>query len=193
MGEAGVQLTTVEAVVVVALVLSPGYIFTLVARRLIAHVPEATDLRLLLTVVAYGTVIQALLFPLWTHRILDVYLDNTIRQHAYEVYAWAVASCLIVPVALGIVVGRLTLWPPMDRLLDQLGLGYIDRLPSAWDYVARQQHGSWVKIHLKDGRGVIAGIFGRNSVASLAPDRADILGNSVAPRRRGRFRRPSAH
>jgi hypothetical protein len=75
---------------------------------------------------------------------------------------------------LGIGVGQLTLWKSLDRLLDRIGLGYVDRMPSAWDYVVREPRGSWVKIQLKDGLGIIGGIYGSNSVASLDPRRADV-------------------
>jgi hypothetical protein len=65
---------------------------------------------------------------------------------------------------------HLSLYLPVGKI----GLGYVDRLPSAWDLVARQQKGSWVKIQLKDDQGVVAGRFGDHSVASLDPRRADV-------------------
>lgn len=69
------QPTTLEALVIVALVLSPGYVFTQIARRLIAHVPEPTDLRFLLTIITLGTFIQAIAFPFWTSSILRYHLE----------------------------------------------------------------------------------------------------------------------
>jgi hypothetical protein len=168
------QPTTIEALIIIALVLSPGYIFTQVARRLIAHVPESTDVRLLLTVITWGTVILAVAFPFWTNTILGYYLDGRLRQHETEAFRWAVTICLILPVALGVAVGWLTTLKSVDWVLDKIGLGYVDRLPSAWDLVARQQKGSWVKIQLKDDQGVVAGRFGDHSVASLDPRRADV-------------------
>jgi hypothetical protein len=168
------QPTTVEALVIVALVLSPGYLFTQVARRLIAHVPEATDLRFLLTIITYGTAIHALAFPFWTSTILRYYLSGQLLRHEREVFFWAITVCIALPLVLGIGVGQLTLWKSLDRLLDRIGLGYVDRMPSAWDYVVREPRGSWVKIQLKDGLGIIGGIYGSNSVASLDPRRADV-------------------
>lgn len=168
------QPSTVEALVIIALVLSPGYLFTQVARRLIAHVPETTDLRFLLTIVTWGTVIQAIAFPLWTINILTFYLDDELPQHVLQIFLWVVIVCLLLPVALGIIVGRLTLLPWVDNILDKVGVGYVDRMPSAWDYVVRNSRGSWIRIYLKDGQGVIGGKFGSQSLASLDPKRADI-------------------
>jgi len=168
------QPSTIEALFIIALVLSPGYLFTQVARRLIAHIPETTDLRFLLTVVTTGTVIQAFAFPLWTIRILEYYFDQELAQHLVQVFSWMVIVCLLLPIALGIVVGRLTLLPWVDKQLDKIGLGYIDRMPSAWDYVVRDPKGNWVRVYLRDGQGVIAGKFSVHSVASLDPKRADL-------------------
>jgi hypothetical protein len=168
------QPATIEALVIIALVLSPGYIFTQVTRRLIAHVPEAIDLRLLLTIITYGTVLQALAFPLWTGRILGYYLDGQLRQHQGETFLWAGAVCLLFPVALGLFVGWLVQVGPVETILDRIGLGYVDRTPSTWDYAMEQPEGSWVKVRLKDGGGEIAGLFGRLSFASLDPNRADV-------------------
>lgn len=168
------QPSTIEALVIIALVLSPGYVFTQVARRLIAHVPETTDLRFLLTVVTWGTVIQAIAFPFWTIQLLDFYFDQDLPQHLVQVSVWVVTVCLLLPVVLGIAVGRLTLLPWVDNLLDKIGLGYIDRMPSAWDYLVRNPRGNWVRIYLRDNQGVIAGKFSVHSVASLDPKRADL-------------------
>lgn len=168
------QPTTIEALVIIALVLSPGYVFTQVARRSIAHVPESTDLRFLLTIITVGTFIQAVAFPFWTSSILRYYLNDEILRHEREVFSWAVLVCFVLPLVLGVVVGRLTLRKPVDRALGWVGLGYVDRMPSAWDYVVRQPRGSYVRVHLRDGQGTIAGVFGDQSVASLDPKRADV-------------------
>lgn len=168
------QPTTVEALVIVALVLSPGYLFTQVARRIIAHVPESSDVRFLLTIITYGTAIHAVAYPFGTNTIVDHYLDGRLRSYASDAVQWATFICLVLPVGLGIIAGGLTLLPPVDWVLDKVGMGYIDRMPSAWDYVTRLHQGSWVRIHLKDDKGIIGGQFGRHSLASLDPRRPDI-------------------
>lgn len=165
--------TTIEALVVIALVLSPGYVFTQLVRRMIAHVPETTDTRFVLTITTAGTAIHGLLFP-WSTRILDYYLGSSLSDHRLEVVLWTSSVILFVPVALGVLVGRLTLWRVVERALGTIGPGYIDRMPSAWDFVMRQRQPSYARIHLKDDQGMIGGIFADRSFASLDPGRADI-------------------
>lgn len=132
--------TTVEALVIIALVLSPGYVFTQVARRVIPHVQEPTDFRFLLMVITVGTAIQGLMFP-WTSHILDYYIAHTLPEHRLDVVLWAVAVVLIVPLVLGVAVGRLTFNRWVEAALDFVGLGYVDRMPSAWDFVLRKLPG----------------------------------------------------
>lgn len=169
------QPTTIQALVIVALVLSPGYIFVQVARRILAHVPETTDLRFLLTIITYGMVIQAIAFPfLGTNSILDYYLDGQLRLHESETVRWAASVCFALPVVLGIVVGLLARLRWIDRVLDKIGMGYIDRMPSAWDYVMHQRQAGWIRIHLEDGKGMVGGVFKDRSFGSLDPQRADV-------------------
>lgn len=78
------------------------------------------------------------------------------------------------PLALGIVIGSLTLLRLVDKVLDRIGLGYVDRMPSAWDYIVREPRGTYVRVHLRDGLGMVGGVFGDQSVASLDPKRADL-------------------
>jgi hypothetical protein len=180
------QPTTIEALVIVALILSPGYVFAQIARRFIAHVPESTDVRFLLTIITLGTLIQAVAFPFWTSRIVDFYLNDQIRRHDGEVFVWSVVVCFVLPLALGLLIGSLTLWTPVDAVLDKIGLGYVARMPSAWDYIVREPRGSYVRVHFKDGRQPIGGVFGERSVASLDPKRTDLyfLPGSLATRQR---------
>jgi hypothetical protein len=168
------QPTTIEALVIIALVLSPGYVFTQIARRFIAHVPESTDVRFLLTIITVGTFIQAVAFPFWTSSILRYYVNDQLLRHEREVFLWAVLVCFVLPLVLGIAVGWLTLLKPVDKALDKIGLGYVDRMPSAWDYIVRKPRGAYVRVHLRDGLGMVGGVFGDQSLASLDPKRADL-------------------
>lgn len=165
--------TRIEALVIAGLVLSPGYIFTQVARRVIAHIEEPTDARFLLTILTAGTALHGLMF-LWTTRILSYSMEHDLPRHQWEVFTWAVVVVFLVPLLLGIFVGRLTLLPWVEKALDFIGLGYIDRMPSAWDFVMRQREPDYVRIHLKDGKGIVGGVFASRSFGSLDPARADI-------------------
>lgn len=164
---------TIEALIIVALVLSPGYVFTQIARRGIAHVQEPTDVRFLLTIITAGTAIHALVFP-WTTRVHDAYLSDQVSDRRWEMYAWAAVIIFALPLGLGIAGARLTLRQSVERMLDAIGLGYVDRMPSAWDYVMRQRQPRYVRIHLKDGQAVVGGVFADRSFAALEPTRAVI-------------------
>lgn len=165
--------TTIEALVIVALVLSPGYVFTQIARRVIPHIQEPSDFRFLLTIITTGTVLHGLAFP-WTSRILDYYIDRTLYENRWEIFAWVSIAGFLAPLLLGVVAGQLTLHPWVERALDYIGLGYIDRMPSAWDFVMRRRQPDYVRIHLKDGQGIVGGVFAGQSFGSLDPKRADI-------------------
>jgi hypothetical protein len=80
----------------------------------------------------------------------------------------------VLPTVLGVGFGKLSLIGWIDRLLDKIGLGYIDRMPSAWDFVLRQQKPRYIRIHLKDGKGMVGGVYADRSFGSLNPRRADI-------------------
>jgi hypothetical protein len=90
------------------------------------------------------------------------------------VISWAAFTVFVLPIGLGIVAGRLSLREGVDEILEEIGLGYVDRMPNAWDFVMRRRQPSYVRIHLKDTGVVVAGIFANRSFGSLDPRRADI-------------------
>lgn len=70
--------------------------------------------------------------------------------------------------------------PWVDRLLDKVGMSYIDRTPTAWDFAVLPEEGTWVKVFLKEQHSServvpIAGVFGKRSFASLYRRRQDIF------------------
>lgn len=164
--------TSVEAVIVLVLLVSPGVIFTQLARRSIAHIEESTDIRFLVTMITTGAALHVVAFP-WSNRVLGFYLNGQLGSHRGELYFWAIVVVFGVPALLGALSGLIIIRPSVDRLLNRIGLGYIDRMPSAWDYVMQQEAPRYVRVHLKDG-GVIGGIFAGQSFGSTAPSRADI-------------------
>lgn len=164
--------TSVEALLIIALVVSPGYVFTQLARRSIPHVDDPTDLRFLVTAITAGVALHSLAFP-WSSRILRFHLDDRLYDHRWEVVGWVTVVVLTVPAALGALIGRIVLWSRVDWLLDKVGLGYIDRTPSAWNYVMGQRAGRYVRVHLKDG-GIVGGVFADRSFGSTDPRRGDI-------------------
>lgn len=165
---------TTQALVIAVLVLSPGYIFIQVARRVIAYIEEPTDGRFFLAIITMGTVIHALLFP-WSTRIYGYYQANTLIDHTREVFCWAAVTIFILPLFLGVFLGWLsTVWW-IDKVLDKIGFGYIDRTPSAWDHAVKAKRGKYVRVNLKDGKGRIGGIYSQNSLGSINARRPDLF------------------
>lgn len=67
----------------------------------------------------------------------------------------------------------------MDRVLTRFGLGYLDRLPTAWEYIFDKRQGYYVRIHLKDEGGIIGGLFNTDSFAANPPKPSDIYVEQV--------------
>lgn len=166
--------TSIEALLITALVISPGYLFTIVVRRSVAYAWETSELRLILTTITAGTLIQLLGSPLGTITIVNHYLAGTLLQNLSDLLRWALLVCVGLLILAGALLGWLIARGPVDRVLEIFGLGFYDRTPSAWDYAAQEHDGVWVRIHLKDNQGIIGGKFGQDSFASLDPKRPDI-------------------
>lgn len=166
--------TSIEALLIIALILSPGYLFTTVVRRSVAYAWETSELRLVLTTITAGTLIQLLGTPLGTIGLINHYFAGTLMQNLSDLLKWALLVCVALPVLSGAFFGWLIARTPVDHVLEKFGLGFYDRTPSAWDYAAQEHDGVWVRIHLKDNLGIIAGKFGQDSFASLDPKRPDI-------------------
>jgi hypothetical protein len=165
--------TTIQALLIAVLVLSPGYIFIQIARRVIAYIEEPTDGRFFLTTIVAGTIIHACVFP-WTVRLYRFFEAKTLLTNSWEVFIWALLTIFLLPLIFGIIIGKLSAVWWIDKLLEKVGMGYLDRLPSAWDGVVRQKAGQFVRIYLKDGRGVIGGVYSVNSIGSTNARRPDI-------------------
>lgn len=87
-------------------------------------------------------------------------------------------------------------WPALHRPLDRQTVGqdrpgHVDRMPSAWDYMVRQERPGFVRMHLRDG-GVIGGMFfDRSFVYDAGADRP-MRGGGVATRRHRQLRPATA-
>lgn len=165
--------TTIEAVVIIALIFVPGFIFVQLIRRAIAHFPESVDARHFVAILAAGMFLHVLIYPISTRWIVSWYLSDSLQENLTAVWLWLVLAIFVWPVVLGMATALLIPKPWIDRLLDRVGLGYIDRIPTAWDYSVLPEEGSWVKVYLRD-ETMIAGIFGARSFASLYSRQQDI-------------------
>lgn len=165
--------TSVEGLLIVSVVLVPGFILTLIVTRTIAHI-HSSNLRFVLTIISMGIVIHGLLFP-WTVRIADYYQSDRLLDHRWEIFGWGFLTVLVAPMVLGIFVAWLSTRQWVDRLLAKINFSYIDRTPSAWEYIFLQRRSYYVRIHLNDGRGVLGGVYGPHSFASTDPNHNDLF------------------
>lgn len=206
--------TTLEALLVISLFALPGYVFTTLARRSVAFAWDTTDLRLILTVLSSGAIIQLVIFVLgaiaqaiasqlfgptavvaqWLSTdsvavlryfrcaallsaeisLQDRPFCDSLLNNQVPIALWTLVSCIVIPSVAGAAWGQILIWPRLDKQLDKIGLGDIDRTPTAWDHVAQVNTGLWVRVHLKDEKGIVAGQYGPASFGSLDPKRPDI-------------------
>ncbi len=183
--------TTIQALVIIALVISPGYVFAKLAGGVIAFAREPGDLRFLLPTITCGTVVHIVMSP-WTFQIVDYYNSRVLTDHPTKLVLWGIALVFVVPAILGIGLGRLSNVPWVDSMLDKVGLGYTDRTPSAWDYVVRLERPGFIRVQLSEG-GTVGGEYFAMSFASTRPDRADLyLEKAWQLDEAGNFQRPLA-
>lgn len=141
--------TSVEAVAVIAILFIPGYIFLQFTKNAVAFIPQGVDARYFFALVTWGGLIHLLFFG-WTQRLLDWYEGRNLGQHEWEVALWAFSVLVIAPLLAGLVGSWLLQLPWIDRQLGRIGMDYVSRTPSAWNY-ATKLGPRWVRVHLKDG------------------------------------------
>lgn len=163
---------TVEALAIIVIVVAPGYVLATVAGDVIAFARVPGDLRILLPTITLGIAVH-LSLSFWTIRLVDLYQDDQLANHLGELIAWGACLVFVVPIAAGVIIGRMSNTAFVDGMLDKIGLGYVDRMPSAWDFLLRTERSGFMRLHLKDQR-VIGGVFYSGSFASTNPERPDI-------------------
>src|SRR5680860_484525 len=166
--------TTIEALIVIALVISPGYICARFMRDVIFLSRDPGDIRFLLPAITCGTLVH-ILMSWWSVGILCYYRAGEIEDHIREFIGWGVATGFVAPIVIGVGVSLIAKIPLVDKLLEKIGMGYADRLPTAWEYSLRYKRAPYVRVHLKDQVSPIGGIFGKKSFASTEPSRADLF------------------
>lgn len=154
--------TSVEAVAVIVLLFIPGYIFLQVTREAVAFIPQSTDARYFFAIITWGGLIH-LAFFWWTSHILDWYLGKSLGQHEFTVAIWVFVVLILAPLGIGFIGSWLIKQRWVDNLLKRIGMDYISRTPSAWNY-ATKLGSRWVRVHLKDGT-LIGGAYDTNAFA----------------------------
>jgi hypothetical protein len=154
--------TSLEAVAVIVLLFIPGYIFLQFTRGAVAFVPQNTDARYFFAVITWGGLIHLAFF--WrTRDILDWYLEKSLDEHELATAVWAFVVLVLAPLGIGLFGSWVIKQEKVDRALSHIGMDYISRTPSAWNYVTKLGP-RWVRIHLKDGT-IIGGTYDQGAFA----------------------------
>lgn len=153
---------SLEAVAVVVLLFIPGYIFLQFTREAVAFVPQSADARYFFAVITWGGIIHLLFFA-WTQRLLDWYLAKSLASHEIEVALWAMCALIAAPLMLGLAGSWAIKQKVVDDLLAKIGMDYVSRTPSAWNY-ATKLGARWLRVHLKDGT-IIGGVYDESAFA----------------------------
>lgn len=174
---------TVEALVIVVLLVAPGLI---AARTLRAENPSPfrADRPAIFLALLFSLLVHALLLPFTLALIPDfVAFRASIEQAMVSgtparldagIVFWAAAVLLVVPAAMGWLLSRLWRANWARPLWHRLGLSIVQLTPTAWDwFFLSQRDGCWVVAELADGT-VVGGEFGTNSFASLSPNDKDL-------------------
>lgn len=168
------MLVSVESLLVIVLVLTPGFIFTVALRKSVANI-DTSAIRFVVMTVATGTIVHCVTF-FWSARLLRAYTEDPaiLLDRSVEVFFWSIVTIFVVPLFLGLLIGYLSGTERVDSWLRIIGFSYVQRLPSAWDYVVGLKEGFYVRVHLQDSNQIIGGIYGTSSFAADESDAVDL-------------------
>lgn len=168
--------TTYEAVLIFGIVFVPGFLFLEFGRRSVPHTRESLQIRDFLWMLASGATIHllSLIVPLGMPKIINWYTDQELGSHLSYLGIWAFLVILLLPIVAGMLSGWILARPRIDQFLGHFGLGFVERMPSAWDFVFWRRQGGWMKVYLED-EPPVAGFFGEGSSVSARPSRRDLF------------------
>jgi hypothetical protein len=177
----GVVPTTLTALMIVLLVIVPGFVATTMWGRSRTWKGHASDFRTMLLSVAISGVIHVISAPLTILWIIPARGD--LIGHSYRVAGWAALVVLVIPTGLGIGAARFSDWfqGPMLKATDLQSLGIFRRVwavlvrggvtPSIWDWVFEVEPPDerYVVLTFSDGSR-IGGVFEAGSYALTSPE-----------------------
>jgi len=157
-------MPTTTGLVLLAIFVTPGFIFRLVLGRNALSMPES-DLRFLVRSLVDSLFIHAI-SVWWSLGIYRIWTSDQIGPRFDELVVWAVTVLLVAPFLLGYAWSKFLEWRYVQPLLSQLGLSWGDRLIFSWDWMAAKREGYWLVAEFKDGKKV-GGRYEFNSRMSL--------------------------
>jgi hypothetical protein len=159
---------TLDALIVTALFLVPGYIWSTVHASLMPRRATETQVRII-EFLALSCLNHAVWF--WLFGLL--FATAFSKVHPGWAGLFLIVPGIVSPFALGLLSGKLYQadWP--RRTLGRYGFRTLHQVPTAWDYQFSRLTPYWVIATLKDGSRVY-GLFGYHSFASDDPRERDL-------------------
>ncbi len=176
------MLPSWNALIVTALAIAPGYVAITMWSRQRTWLGPTTELRTLLQALSWSTVVHLTTAPIaWP--LITLSLPVVLAEHRWRLLFWLLATMLLVPACLGVLVARLTDWVFVvgsDRLRGlRSALNDIVKPatpPTIWDWwlMERPPNGSFVRVTLRDGT-LIGGVFSDGSKATTSPEKPGLF------------------
>lgn len=154
--------TSIDAVIVILLFLIPGFIARGVFSS-IYPVPQPSDMRLVLTAIAWSCVN----YGLWAWLLILAWSRGW-NKHAAVVAALVL---FVSPVGCTLIAGKMMRTAAYRKLRERLGIRHP--IPKAWDYFFSGGKPCWVVATLKSGK-VVGGFYGSQSFVSSYPENEDL-------------------
>jgi hypothetical protein len=128
--------TSIEAISVIIIIFIPGYVFLQLTRGVVDFVPQSFDDRYFFAVIIWGGIVHIGAFR-WTQNVLEWYLNGTFAIRETYVLLSTAFALSIIPYIAGIFTSWIVELPMIDRLLGLIGMDYVRRTPSAWNYAMK--------------------------------------------------------
>lgn len=176
------MLSNWNALLILALAIAPGYVAITMWSRQRTWLGPTTELRTLLQALSWSTVVHLTTAPIaWP--LITLSLSAVLAEYLARLLLWLLATMLIVPACLGVLVARITDWmfvvgsKRMRRFRSALNdLVKPTTPPTIWDWwlMERPPNGSFVRVTLRDGT-LIGGVFSEGSKATTSPEKPGLF------------------
>lgn len=170
----------------IALIL-PGFLVVQLSERRRPATPPGGDLELVLRGLVYALIIQSIAaLTGWLPALVEDLDGAGWKTHLDAAAVYALAVCVVLPTAIGLVLGTLLSDAEAEGSLKSwhYALGGRD-VRRAWDYTFSRHDGAWIGVYLQEpAQGavpVMIGKYGTNSWASQSPADPDLFLEEVWP------------
>jgi len=178
---------TLEAVVIVILLVAPGFLCRMF---LGAGIPRVfvSEVHFILVALLFSILVHVTALPftleiadrigtLW-NALINIGAEQPLSMD-WLVFLWVVCVLFVFPALLALVLSWLWRARWTQPLLERLGISQVESTPQAWDwFFLTQEQGCWVVAEMEDGTRV-GGEYGAGSFVSITPYGKDLFLESV--------------